>query len=38
MILLEERPTKKVPGLTSIFVTSPYNQVLIDILRTTDGA
>ena len=38
MIKLEERTASKVPGLTSIFIKFNYNQLVIDTLRTIQGA
>ena len=34
MITIEERQTKKLPGLTSLFVSFTYNQLIVDTLKT----
>ena len=38
MIYIEEKPTKKVPGLTSLFITFKYNPRIIDIIKSTNTA
>ena len=37
-IKIEERQTEKVPGETSLFVSFPYNQELIDIIKSFSGS
>lgn len=36
MIFIEERPTEKMPGLTSFFISFKYNQQIIDIIKLLD--
>lgn len=36
MITLEERITAKLPGQTSLFLSSPYNKELVEIVKTCD--
>lgn len=38
MIRIEERVTQKVPGDTSLFVSFPYNQELINIIKLFSGS
>lgn len=34
MILIEEKQTQKVPGITSLFVTFDYNPIYVDLIKT----
>ena len=36
MILISEEKTKKLPGLTSLFVSFDYNPLIVDILKEFD--
>lgn len=38
MILIQERTSKHVPGLTSFFIKSDYNQTLLDTVRKIEQA
>ena len=38
MILIKEGPTKKVPGVTSLFVKFTYNPLLVDVMKSCQGA
>ena len=38
MILIQERIAKHVPGLTSLFIKSDYNQTLLDTVRKIEQA
>lgn len=38
MILIKEGPTKKVPGITSLFVKFTYNPLLVDVMKSCQGA
>ena len=34
MILIEERQTRKTPGITSLFISFKYNPTYIDIVKS----
>ena len=36
MIKLQERPTKSVPGITSIFISFNYKQEIVDAIKSLD--
>ena len=36
MITITEKKTKKVPGITSLFVSFDYNKDIIDKIKTLD--
>jgi SNF2 family DNA or RNA helicase len=36
MILIEEKQTKKLPGITSLFISFSYNPEIVNILKSTD--
>ena len=38
MIIIKEAPTKKVPGLTSLFLEFKYHPTIVDILKQCSGA
>ena len=38
MIWIQERPSKKAVGKTSLFITFPYNPKLVDIVKMADNA
>lgn len=38
MVTIKEQVTKKAPGETSLFVSFPYNQAIIDAVRQFDGS
>jgi SNF2 family DNA or RNA helicase len=38
MIHIKESITKKVPGITSLFVTFDYNPQIVDLIKKVDGA
>jgi hypothetical protein len=38
MIHIKESITKKVPGITSLFVTFDYNPQIVDLIKRVDGA
>ena len=37
MIIIKEDKPKKVPGLTSLFISFPYNKDIITIVKSCDG-
>lgn len=38
MIKISEQTAKKVPGLTSLIVESPYNPLVVDVLKNAQGS
>ena len=38
MIYIEEKTTKKVPGITSFFVKFDYNPVIVDVIKTVPSS
>ena len=38
MIKISEQTAKKVPGLTSLVVETPYNPLVVEVLKNADGS
>ena len=38
MIKISEQTAKKVPGLTSLVIESPYNPLVVDVLKNAQGS